>query len=109
MRLASFFSYPSIWTKGAAARDKKGNPYNLNEFRKKDFDDGNRLESFSLYGAIAFLYSHEKEPESREKNLQKLKAAIRKYSGKNYSVAEFNDHPETTFEDIKNVLKIANE
>lgn len=107
MRLLNFFKYPSAWTKGAAARDKSGKVYNLNEYSAADFKNGNRLESFSLYGAIAHFYSFEKEPEAREKTIYKLRKAIGIKTGRSCSIAEFNDAPETKFKDIQDVLKIA--
>jgi hypothetical protein len=108
MRLSSFFKTSSKWTQNAMARNIHGKPINLNEYHPditKDRDS--RVEQLSLQGALAFFFSQEREPERREQELMKFRRAIAKYTGQNLYVAEFNNREETTFEDIKAVIKIA--
>lgn len=101
-RLIQFFRIKSYWVQNVMAVDSDGNVINLNEFTPEI-----KVHACSLQGAVAYLYSYEKESERRQKILEKLSKAIRKYTGKSYFVAEYNNLPTTTFEDIQKVLKIA--
>lgn len=107
MRLSSFFKTPSSWSRDYDALDKKGKPYNLNEYKTEDFKNGNRIESLSLQGAVAYLLPYEQNSEYRAKTCDKLRKAIYRHTGKNYTVAQFNRLRTTTFEDIKTVVKLA--
>jgi hypothetical protein len=108
MRLSNFFKYPSSWSKGAAARDKDGRPINLNKFPHNPFKGQEiKIESLSLAGAVSHLLSQERDGDRRSIMLDKLSKAIQIHTGKKFYVEEFNDLNTTTFEDIKKVIKIA--
>lgn len=107
MRLSRVFLGSNSWTQNANARDKSGNPVDINKISVDQQMNKNPIRSFSLYGAIAFYFSFENRPEERYRILEKIRGAIKKYTGKNYSVAEFNNKSETTYSDIKKVIEIA--
>jgi hypothetical protein len=101
-RLLNFFKSPIYWRKNCMAVDKNGVELNLNCFTQDS-----QVYAMSLQGAIAYLFSFEKEPEKRYSVMNKISKAIVVYTKKNLFIAEFNNRPETTFQDIVNVLKIA--
>ena len=107
MRLNKFFNHKNKWTKNAQARNGLGETINFMEFSQDSANEKqNRVEKLSLYGALAYFYSQEREPENREKEMMKLKKAIQTYTKKNMFIAEFNDAKETSFEDVQKVLEI---
>lgn len=106
MTIGQVISKKSQWTQGTDARDKNGNPINVRSF---DFFNPPRLKdiaSFSLQGAVSFLYSSDRFMDKRLDVMRKLRKAIRQYTGKDLYVAAFNDSHTTTFEDVQAVLKI---
>jgi hypothetical protein len=103
-RLIQFFRTPSTWLQNAMALNTDGELVNLNEFPSET-----KIQALSLHGAVAHLFSYEREPERRQKVMDRLSKAIRKHTGKSYFVAEYNNLPTTTFEDIKTILKIADQ
>lgn len=108
MKLSNFFKTQNSWTKKTSARNIDGQSINLNLYHPDiSKERETRVESLSLYGALAFFFSQEKEPERREREAMKLKKAISLYTGKNFYIAEFNDLNNTSFEDIKNVIKLS--
>lgn len=107
MRLSNFFKSSSTWSKTADAVDTDGNIVPLSAFPSRYFEEGVKLKSLSLQGAVAYFFSYEREPESRMRILDKLKKAIEIHTGKNMYVAQFNNHHDTTFDDVKKVISIA--
>ncbi len=107
MNLRKVFILESKWTQGCAARDGNGKPLDLTFINRDIPKQVKLLESFSLQGAVAWYFPFETRTEERYRILDKLRNAVRKYTGKDVYVAEFNDDPKTTFEDIQKVLKIA--
>jgi len=106
MKLSKFFYNESKWCQGEIARKKDGTPIrNLNIVHRDGFehDPSREAESFSLHGAVQFLYPGESQGEI----LFKLSEAVRKYTGQKLYTAQFNDLASTTFEDIKSVLEIS--
>ena len=107
MKLSKILRKKDYWTKNCACRDELGNSINLNLVpidpqKLKEFTK--RIKKWSLYGAISFYYPY---PSNRRyQAMDSLKAAIRKVTGKEMTVPEFNDASETTFEDIRKVIKI---
>lgn len=114
MKISSILNQESKWTKNCLGRDKEGKPLaSFDTLYLTKYDKNNNpyheevhLEdlavSFSLQGVIAKCSQGE-----RESIMKKLSDAIRVYTGKNIYVAQYNDSPDTTFEDITQVLKIA--
>jgi hypothetical protein len=101
-RLLNFFKNKNYWLKNGFAADANGHLLDLNMFT-----NDMKVYKLSLHGAIAYLFPYEKEPEKRSFVLNKLSKAISIYTKKSMFVAQFNDAKETSFEDVINVLKIA--
>ena len=108
MKIASLLYREDKWCKNCLATTKNGKKlFNLNVHH---FEDGKTLDpskecnAYSLYGAITHLYNGTSQSEI----FSKLSKAIREYKGIPMRVAEFNDSPETTYEDIQKVIKLAN-
>ena len=99
------FRTKNQWTQKADCRDKDGRAININFL---DESNVKHIKSFSLYGAVSYYFSFEKDHLRRYKTMSALRNAIRDYTGKDLGVAEFNNLPTTTFEDIKKVIKKAN-
>ena len=101
--LQEFFdNTPEKWTQHDYARDKNGRETSI-------FDP--EATCFCLLGGISKVYNvtvddlDDKTLEIREK----INEAIRKlFPDRPSYIHKFNDHPDTTFEDIKKVLKEAN-
>lgn len=107
MKLSKFFHNESKWTKGCLGRDKEGraiNSFNIIHRDGREIDLGKDAVSFSLYGAVARLYSGDGQSDV----ILKLGDAARAYTGRKVWLAEFNDSSETTFADIQAVLELAN-
>ena len=116
--LASLINKPEKWTQDCLARDRDGNAVPsfdvLHEldiwnddpgevrFIVTDYSRGAR--SFSLYGAIAHCY----DSDRREQVCDKVRRAITAVTGRAESIASFNNRPETTFKEIKDVMLLAN-
>lgn len=107
MKISKLLYREDKWAKNCMAVKKDGTKiYNLNVVH---FPNGTYIDpskdcvAYSLYGAISHLYSNEGQQEVATK----LGDAVRQYTKSKIWLAEFNNKPETTFEDIKNVLKIA--
>lgn len=99
------FRLKEHWTQKADCRDKDGRAVNINYLSE---DNIKHIKCFSLQGAVSYYFSYEKDSVRRYKVMGALKKAIQKYTGKDTPVAQFNDDPNTKFEDIKHVIKIAN-
>jgi len=108
MNLKKIFRNEQHWTKNAYARDKLGNPVDINVLNPDDSRAMGYVQSWSLYGALAFFISYEKFPDLREKTRVLIRKAIEQYTGKSYSIAEFNNLSTTTFQDIQNIISIVN-
>lgn len=105
-KLISFFKSKNYWVQNAFAVDKDGNPINLNINTEHE---ETRIYAMSLHGAIAYLFSFEREGDRRIQVMNRISKAIAIYKKKNMYIAEFNNSEQTSFEDIQAVLKIANE
>lgn len=103
MNLIKIFVNPNRWLRGGFARMKDGTPY---EYTRQWKDNTQEPQAFSLHGAVA--YYTEPESGARQKVMARLSKAIEKHTGKSMYVAEFNDSPSTTFEDLTAVIKIYN-
>jgi hypothetical protein len=103
MNLSKIFTNKNRWHQNGRAINKDGTNFS---FTKKWKEDVKEPMSFSLHGAVT--YYSEAESQSRSKIMSRLSKAIEIYTGKNLFVAEFNDSPDTSFEDIQNVIKIYN-
>lgn len=91
-KIKQVLSSEDKWTRGHFARNSNGEPCSI---------QGDYATCFCLMGACnkaIKLYCHDL-----------LLHAVEKYSGKFRPIAEFNDDPETTFQDIQNVLNIMEE
>jgi hypothetical protein len=116
MKLSSLLNRENRWTQHCLGRDKNGNAlksldtYFVAKFDKngkifyQEFKQDELAVSYSLYGAVVKCCPL----DDHENTMHKLSEAIRRYTGKNLWVAQFNDGLDTKFEDIKAVLKIAN-
>jgi hypothetical protein len=103
MNLNKIFTNKNKWLQNGRALNKDGSNFS---FTRKWKEDVKEPICFSLHGAIT--YFSEPESQSRSKIMSKLSKAIGLYTGKNFFVAQFNDSPDTSFEDILNVIKIYN-
>lgn len=107
MKISKLIYSEKKWTKNCLGETVDGKK--IHSFDKyishdgKVFDPSERVSKFSLYGAIVRLY----DPDSRDTVLEKLRSAIKAYTGKNYYIAEFNNATDTKYFDIKKVLEIA--
>jgi hypothetical protein len=101
MNLIKIFNNSNRWLKGARAKYKDGSDV---PFTYPYGDKPKEPWAFSLQGAVT--YYSEAESDSRNKVMSKLSNAIEKYKGRRMFVAEFNDSPDTSFDDLINVLKI---
>ncbi len=105
MNLSQIFVNERKWTQNAPARDKNGKLITFTAPWDHNTDKNylRIIDSWSLYGAVAFFNGAESEVARR------LKKAIERYTGKNLYIAEFNDSIDTSFEDVKKVIKIFNQ
>lgn len=103
MNLTKIFVNQNRWLKDGFAENKDGTKYSFTRLWK---DNPPEPYKFSLHGAVA--YFTEPESGSRQKAMERLSQAIERYTGKNMYVAEFNNSPDTSFEDLTNVIKIYN-
>jgi hypothetical protein len=101
MNLIKIFNNPNRWIKNGFAKYKDGTPV---PFCYPYGDKPKEPWAMSLYGAIA--YYTEPDSDTRNKVMSRLSQAIERYTGKNMFVAEFNDLPDTSFEDLTKVLQI---
>jgi len=107
MRLSNFFKTASSWSKDHDAINMDGNPVPLSAMPRDYFNNGVRLRALSLQGAVAYFFSYEREPESRIRIMDKLRKAISIHTGRNMYIAQFNSSIDTTFDDLKKVIAIA--
>ena len=82
------------WTKGAFARDKNGNAVGILD---------QRAVAWCLIGWIEKVYFN-----SWPSKVRREVAAQIKVTTVFRTTADFNDHPETTFEDVLDLCKRAN-
>jgi len=110
MNLTTLISSPSRWSKFADARDKDGRPVNISKVWHDSQPKLKNIQSFSLIGAIMMLFPFETKggevSRRRYTEMTKLRNAIKNHTGKDVSVAAFNDAPTTDYKDIEAVLKI---
>jgi len=108
MKLSRILRKKNHWTKGCSCRNEFGEPVDLNfvpiESQKlKEFT--NKIKSWSLYGAVAFYYPY--PSNKRYQVMDNLKSAINKVTGKTLTVPEFNDDKNTTFEQVREVIRLS--
>jgi len=103
MNLIKIFVNPNRWLKDGFAQDKNGKSHSFTNLWR---DNPPEPYKFSLQGAVA--YFTEPESDSRRKVMARLSKAIEKHTGKNMYVAEFNNSPDTSFEDLTKVIQIYN-
>lgn len=108
MNFKKIFRSEQNWTQNAYARDKFGNAIDINILDQDDSRAMGYVQSWSLYGALAFFISYEKFPDLRDKTRVLIRKAIEEYTGKTYSIAEYNNLKTTTFKDIQNIIAIVN-
>jgi len=108
MKISNLIYREDKWCKGCLATTKEGRK--LQNLNVHHYDGGREINpastcvSFSLYGAVVHLYGGNGQGDISAR----LGDAVRKYTKSNVYLAAFNDDESTTFEDIQNVLKIAN-
>jgi len=76
---------------------------NNNQSFNKKFKN---ISKWSLQGAISYFYSQEVNMHKRRQIMDDLRRAIISYTGREMSVAGFNNASSTSFEDIQSVIKI---
>lgn len=103
MNLTKIFVNSNRWLKNGFAEYKDGRKFQYTGPWK---DNPPEPYKFSLQGAIA--YFTEQDSGARQKVTARLSKAIERYTGKNLYIAEFNDSPDTSFEDLSQVIKIYN-
>lgn len=115
MKIADLITSEAKWTKDCLGRDKEGNAMNSFDgiydakydkqgkifYEEKHLDE--LAKSFSLHGAVIKCYSQ----DHRASVLGKLSKAIEQYTGKKKYIAQFNNEPTTSYEDVKAVIQIA--
>lgn len=103
MNLNKIFTNPNRWMKNGRAKYRDGSSV---PFCIKYGEKIKEPWSFSLYGAVSFF--SDQETDLRSKTMGLLSKAISIYSGRDMFVAEFNDSPDTSFDDITAVIRIYN-
>jgi hypothetical protein len=107
MRLSQLLYREDKWAKNCMAVKKDGTKlYDLNVYHLpngEQIDPSKDCVAYSLYGAIAHLYSN----DGQQDVTTKLGNAVREYCKCKIWLSEFNNKPETTFQDIKKVLAMA--
>lgn len=106
MTLNDWFKHSGRWCQEHYAVLHNGTPVSINYIGKSEETKIKKVAKFSLHGALAYFYSYDERMEERYKIYDRLKKAIFQHTGKNYYIAQFNNDPATTFEDIKQVLKL---
>lgn len=106
MKLSNFFKSPSCWVKNKFAVDTEGYDIDMMAWNE-DLMKSRKIKAMSLYGALGYFFNYEREPERRSRTINNIRQAISSYTGKNYSIAEFNNLESTKFEDIISVIKIS--
>jgi hypothetical protein len=107
VKISNLIFKPEKWAQNCLGRTKEGRPiqsFNVVHRDGHELDLSKDAESFSLYGAVIKLYGGEGQADV----FFKLSEAVKKYTKQKMYVAQFNDSPTTTYEDIKAVLEIAN-
>lgn len=97
MTVKDFLNNPKKWTQGANARNKLGEAVNI---------DSNDACSWCLSGAI--LACSPPHGLLRETLCVSILRSIKELYPNFDSIQGFNDHYNTTFEDVKKVLEHAN-
>jgi hypothetical protein len=104
MKISQLLTKESKWCKGALARDKNGKPINCLDIKYFDkggtIDFGKNAVAYSLMGAISHCYFY----DDHDSVLEKLHQAMRTVLRKDMSVADFNNHEQTRFEILKEVI-----
>ena len=103
MNLIKIFVNPNRWLREGFATMKDGTPY---QYTRQWKETSPEPQAFSLQGAVA--YFTEPDSSARQKVMSRLSKAIERHTGKNMYVAEFNNSPSTTFEDLTSVINIYN-
>ena len=86
MKVKELYTDPSKWTKNAFARTKDGTPC---------YSSNPDAFSFCLSGAVGFCYID---------NLDEQAEAFTKLKRKIFSVWNWNDHPDRTFDEVKQLV-----
>jgi len=96
MKISELLNSPEKWTKGALARDKNDKYVGI---LSKD------AASYCLLGALFYCYDN----KCIGKKWNKLNNAILEYGFRCFgeTVVAFNNHPKTTYEDVIEVVKLA--
>lgn len=108
MKINQLLSKENRWCKDALARDKDGKSVPTLDIRyydqgRRPLDLGQKAYSFSLYGAICKCYEY----DDHERVVDKIHQALKKVIGRDMVIAVFNNHEQTTFEQIKKVIQEA--
>lgn len=107
MKLSRIINNERRWTQNALARNKNGESLDLDYINRDNVQQVKQLESFSLHGALTWFIPYERQKDERDKTRVKIRKAIQQYTGKDISIREFNDSTTTKYEDIRAVLRIA--
>lgn len=91
MKVKDILDRPERWTKGAAAKNEKGQTVDVN---------APCAACFCLTGAVEFCY---RTPDSKAKALRAIKDALFQLF-KQLDPVMFNDDPKTTFEQVRKVV-----
>ena len=105
MKIKELLFNEKKWTQGALARDKNGKAISCLDIKYLDggrtqIDFGKNATSWSLPGAISICYDY----DERDKVLEKIHSAMRGVLNKDMYISAFNDHENTTFQDVKKVV-----
>lgn len=107
MKISNLLYREDRWIKGALAKSKDGTMLqNLNIYHfdgGKEIDPSVQCVAYSLQGAIVRLYSGDSQGDM----FIRLGNIVRNYFGQKVYLAQWNDDPATSFQDVKNVLKLA--
>lgn len=110
MKLSRVITRGSQWAQNCDALTKDGQRAYVNEHRLDEQPRPKDFKAYSLYGAIAIFEPYERGDDinpARDKHMSKLRRAIEQVTGKCYSVAEFNNRIDTTFEQVEKVIKLS--
>ena len=109
MKLSQLLNSKAKWTQSCLGRKSNGFPvcsfdilYTNKSGKDEVYDAQKEVVSYSLQGAVVSLYS----ANARGQIMDKLRNGIMQLTGKNMSVATFNDMIDQEFGNIEKLLKI---
>ena len=109
MKLSQLLNTKEKWTSNCLGKRADGASiysfdvlYTNKSGKDEVFDPQKEIKAYSLQGAVVSLYNS----GARNQIMDKLRDGIYTLTGKNMSVAAYNDMIDQTFENIEKLLKV---